>query len=93
MLDNSIIGCDITNPYIELKILQRKSMTYIAVKNTIAVSVLTDNPNLVTDKTNKSEHGYGIRSIKDIAKKYDGSVEFLEENGFFVAEVWLKMVK
>lgn len=93
LLDNSIIGCDITNPYIELKILQRKSMTYIAVKNTIAVSVLTDNPNLVTDKTNKSEHGYGIRSIKDIAKKYDGSVEFLEENGFFVAEVWLKMVK
>lgn len=93
LLDNSIIGCDITNPYIELKILQRKSMTYIAVKNTIAVSVLTDNPNLVTDKTNKSEHGYGIRSIKDIAKKYDGSVEFLEENGFFVTEVWLKMVK
>ena len=93
LLDNAITGCDISNPHIELKILQRKSMTYIAIKNTVAASVLTDNPNLVTDKTNKSEHGYGIKSIKDIAKKYDGSVEFLEENGFFVAEVWLKMVK
>lgn len=93
LLDNAIRGCDKSKSDIELIIGHNKSMTYIAVKNNIPVSVLTDNPNLETDKDNKSEHGYGIRSIKDIAKKYDGSAEFFEENGKFIAEIWLKMVK
>lgn len=93
LLENAIRGCDKSKPYIELIIGHNKSMTYIAVKNNISVSVLDDNPNLETDKDNKAEHGYGIRSIKDIAKKYDGSVEFVEENGKFIAEIWLKMEK
>lgn len=93
LLDNAIIGCDSSEPYIELIISRKKSLTFITVKNSIAASVLADNPDLKTDKSNKSEHGYGIRSIKDIAKKYDGSVEFMEEGGNFIAEIWLKMVK
>ena len=93
LLDNAIIGCDLSEPYIELIISRKKSLTFITVKNSIAASVLADNPDLKTDKSNKSEHGYGIRSIKDIAKKYDGSVEFMEEGGNFIAEIWLKMVK
>ncbi len=93
LLDNAIKGCDRSKPYIELIIGHNKSMTYIAVKNNIPVSVLADNPNLETDIDDESEHGYGIRSVKDIAKKYDGSVEFMERNGKFIAEIWLKMVK
>jgi len=93
LLDNAIRGCDKSKPYIELIIGHNKSMTYVVVKNNISASVLTDNPNLETDKDNKAEHGYGIRSIKDIAKKYDGSVEFSEEDGKFIAEIWLKMAK
>ena len=65
-------------------------MTYIAVKNSIAESVLLNNPDFKTDKKDKSAHGFGIKSIKQIAHKYDGSIEFKEENGMFAAEVWLK---
>ena len=90
LLDNAINGCDKSNPHIELVISKVKSMTYIAVKNSIAESVLLNNPDLKTDKQNKSEHGFGIKSIKQIADKYDGSIEFKEENGVFIAEVWLK---
>lgn len=92
LLDNALIGCDPDNPYIELIISHKKSLTFIAVKNSIISSVLTNNPDLKTDKPNKKEHGYGIRSIKDIANKYEGSVDFREENGNFIAEIWLKMV-
>lgn len=92
LLDNAIIGCDIANPYIELIISHKKSITFMTVKNSIARSVLASNPNLKTDKSDKNEHGYGIRSIKDIANKYEGSVDFREENGNFIAEIWLKMV-
>lgn len=91
LLDNAIIGCDPANPYIELVVSHKKSLTFITVKNSISASVLSNNPDLKTDKSDKNEHGYGIRSIKDIAKKYDGSVEFKEENGNFISEIWLKM--
>lgn len=90
LLDNAINGCDLSNPHIELIISKVKSMTYIAVKNSIAESVLLNNLDLKTDKKNKSEHGFGIKSIKQIADKYDGSIEFKEENEVFLAEVWIK---
>lgn len=89
LLDNAITGCDSSNPYIELVVSKVKSMTYIAVKNSIAKSVLLNNPDLKTDKQNKSEHGFGIKSIRQIADKHEGSVDFKEENGMFVTEVWL----
>ena len=35
-------------------------------------------------------HGFGVLSIRRIAEKYGGSVEFREENDTFIAEVWLE---
>lgn len=90
LLDNAISGCDMTEPKIELVIQSKKSFTYVAVKNKISMSVLDSNPNLLTKKEDKSSHGFGIKSIKNIAKKYDGNEEFNEQNGYFIAEVWLK---
>lgn len=89
LLDNAINGCNLSTPHIELVISKVKSMTYIAVKNSLAESVLLNNPDFKTSKKDKSEHGFGIKSIKQIAHKYDGSIEFKEENGMFIAEVWL----
>lgn len=90
LLDNAINGCDMTEPKIEFTIQSKKSFTYIIVKNKIITSVLADNPQLLTKKEDKTNHGYGIKSIKSIAKKYDGSAEFSEQNSYFIAEVWLK---
>lgn len=90
LLDNAINGCDMTEPKMELTIQSKKSFTYITVKNKIIKSVLDGNSNLFTKKEDKTEHGFGIKSIKNIAKKYDGSAEFSERNGCFIAEVWVK---
>lgn len=90
LLDNAINGCDISEPKIDLVIKSKKSFIYIIVKNKISTSVLDYNPNLMTKKENKTNHGFGIKSIKNIAKKYDGSAEFSEQNGYFIAEVWVK---
>ncbi len=92
LLDNAIEGCLNSNvPQIELIVKRKKSMTYVAVKNSIAGSVLDKNPGLKTNKKDKSAHGYGIRSIKNIAEKYNGSVDFKEENGCFITEIWLEL--
>lgn len=94
MLDNAIIGCTGSkSPSIELIIGSRKSYTGIIVKNSIAASVLTENPELRTNKKDKAVHGFGINSIRKIAKKYDGNVEFNENGNTFIAEVWLKNIK
>lgn len=94
LLDNAIEGCSNCNlPQIELTVRRKKSLTYIMVKNSIACSVLNENPKLKTRKKDKSTHGYGIRSIKNIAQKYSGSVDFIEKNSCFIAEIWLKMEK
>ena len=36
-------------------------------------------------------HGYGITSIREISRKYDGTVNFREEGKMFIAEVWLNI--
>ena len=91
LLDNAINGCAGTfAPKIELTIGTRKSYTYIIVKNSIPASVLSTNPNLETNKKNKSIHGYGIISMQKIIEKYNGSIEFQEENNTFIIEIWLE---
>lgn len=93
MLDNAISGCDMSEPKIELVMKSKKNFTYITVKNKINTSVLADNPDLLTKKEDKHEHGFGIKSIRNIAEKYEGSAEFSEQEGYFIAEVWIKTAK
>ncbi len=91
VLDNAISGCKgADSPEIEFIMGTRKTFTYIIVKNSIAESVLAGNPNLETKKEDKSVHGFGIMSIRKVAEKYRGTVEFREENNTFIAEIWLE---
>ena len=90
LLDNAINGCDSSNPKLELIIGNKKSLTYIIVKNSIANSVLEENPELKTDDADEASHGFGVGSVRRIAEKHGGSVEFKEEEDLFIAEVWIK---
>lgn len=91
VLDNAIEGCKrVEKPEIALTIGNRKAFTYIIVKNSIVESVLSRNPDLETDKDDKPAHGFGIMSIRKVAKKYNGSVEFHEEGNLFITEIWLE---
>lgn len=90
-LDNAISGCaGVSAPRIELTIGTRMAFTYIIVRNSIPSSVLSGNPKLVTSKGDRTIHGFGIGSMRRIAEKYGGSVEFREEKDSFIAEIWLK---
>lgn len=94
LLDNAIEGCSCDDiPQIELVVKKKKSLTFIMTKNSITRSVLDENPKLKTSKKDKSAHGYGLRSIRNIAEKYGGSVNSLEESGCFITEIWLELEK
>lgn len=92
MIENAItacLECD-GNRLIYLKIISDKYVYKFSLKNTINRSVLSNNPNLKTTKSDKSEHGFGTKIIRDVAEKYDGICDFYEEDDLFCCNVVLK---
>ena len=93
MLNNAISACKsclIESKRIYLHISADEYKYDFCVKNTIESSVLKNNPNLLTLKNNKKEHGIGVGIIRSIAEKYDGKVDFYEEINEFCCRVILK---
>lgn len=54
------------------------------VKNYFNGKLNFEGNNIVTTKENKSDHGYGLKSIRLVTKKYGGNMKIITENGWFV---------
>lgn len=92
LYDNAIEACEKCEPgnrRIDLKITENDGTYIISMKNTIRSSVIKVNPNLETTKREKEIHGLGTKIIKDYAKKYDGIVDYYEENEHFCCMIVL----
>lgn len=91
-LDNAVTACfdlpenEVRELHVRISCDNNANYTFI-VKNTIKESVLKKNPQLMTIKRDKSNHGYGIQVLKDIARKYDGNVDFYEEYSMFCCRI------
>lgn len=90
LLDNAIeASLQSLNKEIQVNILKRRAYDTILVKNRIDKSVLESNPQLISSKHSKVKHGYGIRQIKSIVEKYEGMIDFYEQDGMFCAYVMI----
>lgn len=90
LLDNAIEAYIECNDYdIRINLDYINNSYRIEISNTIKESVLSGNKALKTSKSDTKNHGIGIKSVKSRAEKYNGKTEFTEENGQFVARVWL----
>lgn len=91
MLDNAIEAAEKVNcnAVVEISILSDKHKLMIVVSNSISHSVLSGNSELKTTKGESALHGFGVKSIRAIAEKYDGSVDFYEEDLIFFCRVIL----
>lgn len=43
--------------------------------------------NFYTSKKEKDEHGWGIESVKQIVRKYNGEIDFKYDKDFFEVEI------
>ncbi len=75
---------------IELKMEYRPGSLFIVVKNRYSGRLSTDRRGkLLTTKEEKTSHGIGIRSIEQIARKYQGIVTVEPENDWFEIRILL----
>ena len=74
------------NRVIHLQITNEKQMVMIVIRNYSSNSPHFEGGTPITSK-NKKYHGYGIKSIKRIVRKYNGEVKFGYNNNFFVSRI------
>lgn len=90
LLDNAITACKANRSSQIVLILSEVGGYYrVIVKNTISHSVLDNNNMLKTSKKDARNHGWGLRSIKDIAEIHNGSVDIYEKDGMFTVNILL----
>lgn len=94
MMDNAIeatlkSSCEKTK-YVEVSITERNAMILIIVRNSYQDDLIDERLN--TSKSNKVNHGFGIKTIRKIAKKYQGSADFYIEGNLFCCSVMLQNI-
>ena len=74
---------------IYIRIVLQGNYVHICVENTVASSVLTENPDLKTSKRDKSIHGFGTKNVSKIVEKYGGILDYHEEGNIFSCDILL----
>ena len=62
---------------------------YLIIKseNPYKGNLLTDGGNIITTKKDRTKHGYGLKSIKSIAEKYNGFMSIMYDDEKFKIDV------
>lgn len=88
LIDNAIEAAEKSkDKKIVLEISEKGEYLSILLSNSIDESVLESNANLETTKTDKEYHGIGVKNIKGTVMKYDGMIQYYEENSMFFCHI------
>lgn len=60
---------------------------HLMIQNKIERSVLSDNAFLNTTKVDTHSHGIGIKSVTTTLNEINGIINFIEKDGWFIADV------
>ncbi len=89
ILDNAIKGAlSSKEKKLEVKIGCQRGFDIITVKNSIDESVLENNPDFVSTKE-EPFHGYGMKQVKQITRKYHGEIDIYEKDHKFTVSIML----
>lgn len=91
LLDNALENTDPKHPVVNVKTEIVKSYFSIVVHNTVKTPVLLKNPLLHTTKTELHAHGYGLKVVRSITEKYNGILDFWEDETGFTMSVMLSL--
>lgn len=83
----------VSEPYVEITSVERDNIYIISIKNKTDKMVQIDEECIPISIKNSDGHGFGVRNIREIARKYNGDVEIKQHNGndglWFVINIML----
>lgn len=86
LLDNAIEACEQIQDdrrWILFKLQKRQQLLFIEITNSMGNAPRIKNGVILTSKKNKKLHGYGLKSVKRIVEKCNGTFSFSIEEGIF----------
>jgi sensor histidine kinase YesM len=90
LLENAIEACEgQESPFIDVKICDNKAYLMIVIKNSLKENCEETNAKLTTTKADKNLHGFGLMTVSDIVKTYDGLMNISRDENVFVADIRL----
>ncbi len=91
ILDNAIEAAQVldSDRYIKLYIKYKMGAVFIILKNNYDGRINAKNGVLKTIKSNKLEHGIGLKSVQDVVEKYNGEVRMEYDDREFCIRIIL----
>lgn len=93
LLLNAIEACeklDVNNRKIIISMEQIDSKFYFKQKNSCGITHNIEKvTKLKTSKNDKKRHGYGLKNVEEIVKKYNGKISYSVKEKFFYTELLL----
>jgi hypothetical protein len=77
---------------IKLAVFAQNQLLFIKLENYYDNELKFQDGHLVTTKEDKINHGYGIKSIKNIVDKYAGSVKISTDNHWFTLMILIPII-
>ena len=93
LLDNAIEANELVDEEhrnIELHMRQIGNYISIRVVNTFNGEVKINKGKIITTKAHKDVHGFGLKSVEEVAKKYNGSCVWNQEKQIFSVVIMLE---
>ena len=90
LLDNAKEAAIKTNnAWIECKIRFDRGRLFIEISNSYNGKLCKQKEEFLSIKTDRENHGYGIKSIENTIKQYNGEIQFWNDDNKFTAKVML----
>lgn len=94
-IDNAVEACE-QLPAEQEKVIQISAQCscgflFIKIQNPTATPVVIRNNMITTTKNDRSAHGFGLYSLEQTIKKYDGTIKLSYENYIFTLEITLPL--
>ncbi len=93
LLENAIAAAEHTEEkYLKLEMSVKQYLLYITVENSYNGIINERHGILLTSKQNKAYHGYGLKNVNRIVKKYNGTLDIHYTEERFFVEIMLYLV-
>lgn len=90
LLDNAIEAeKEVRDPNIKLNIFTKAGYVCFKIENIVDDDILSSNPDLRTTKNNKTIHGIGLKSVREIIDRHDGIFNITQNEKWFCVEIML----